>query len=156
MSVTKELRVGLTDVNDNAPLFGQEVYSVTVAESAVVDTSIATLTATDLDSVAFNYSIIDGNTGGFFQFDGSTVDLLTVAAVIDLDSLTNNAASYVLTVKVADGGIPEQTGTAMVYVSVTPTNDNPPTLASVTPIGTVSVSETVKGGVIERVRETDR
>jgi len=32
LSVTRQLKVGLTDINDNSPVFSQNVYDVTVAE----------------------------------------------------------------------------------------------------------------------------
>lgn len=50
LSSKASVTVTVTDVNDNAPLFVDEVYSASVAENAPAGTRIAAVKATDRDS----------------------------------------------------------------------------------------------------------
>lgn len=47
-----EVNVILSDVNDNAPVFEKNNYIIEVSESALVDTSIGSVTAHDADAGA--------------------------------------------------------------------------------------------------------
>ena len=73
-------------------------------------------------------------------FSGSTAGLLETSALIKPDSPDSDPASYTLTVTVVDGGSPELTGTATVYVTVTTSNDHSPIFGTTIPTGTISVS----------------
>ena len=137
---TRDLQVGITDVNDNDPVFAQEHYTgVTVTEGAT-STNIITFTTSDADSTfTAAYAISSGNSGGFFAFNGGTPNQLDVSSAIDLDSPTSDPAEYILVVTVADGHVTERTGTATVFITVTPSDDHNPTFDSTSP-GSISVS----------------
>lgn len=49
LSCTTEVYVAVKDVNDNAPVFTMETYTVTIAESAKVNTLITRVSASDED-----------------------------------------------------------------------------------------------------------
>jgi hypothetical protein len=51
-SDTVNVRFLVTDVNDNAPVFTPPSRAASVSEAAAVGTSVATFTATDMDSGA--------------------------------------------------------------------------------------------------------
>ena len=61
-----------------------------------------------------------------------------IQTAIDLDG--GDANFYTLIVEVGDGGTPELTGTATVYVSVTSSNDADPVFGATTPTGSIPVS----------------
>ncbi|KAK2158072.1 hypothetical protein LSH36_178g06015 [Paralvinella palmiformis] len=138
LSVTRQLKVGLTDINDNSPVFSQNVYDVTVAEGAAVDTSVLQLSATDADvtSTNFTYVITAGDSLSKFRFDATNPDTIEIAAVIDLDTGTSDPDSYTLTLQVSDG---TNTGVATVYVRVTSSNDHTPAFGTPT-VNTVTMA----------------
>lgn len=68
-SVTVPVYVAISDVNDNAPVFAQEVYNVTVSENVRLNPPMPLLqvNATDADEGTFGnvrYTIIEGNHNG--------------------------------------------------------------------------------------------
>ena len=79
------------------------------------------------------------NTNMITVFSSSTPGLLETSAVINPDSPSSDPDYYILTVKVKDGGSPELTGTATVYVTVTTSNDHTPVFGTTVPTGTISV-----------------
>ncbi len=44
-----DIKVEVLDVNDNTPVFTQEVYSVTLQENVPVGTTVIQVNATDMD-----------------------------------------------------------------------------------------------------------
>lgn len=73
-SVTK-LQVIVLDVNDNPPEFVTRSYHVTIPESASIDTEVARVMATSLDTglnAQIEYSILGGNEHGKFVMDTKT------------------------------------------------------------------------------------
>ncbi len=136
-SITRTLRIGVQDVNDNAPVFSDLVYDATTTEGDAVTTGVIQLVATDADSLAFSpvYSIVSGNGAGKFAISGDKIQIL---AVIDLDTPTGDPDSYELGVEVTDGTL---TGSATVYVVVQSTNDHDPVFGVT---GTNPVSPTSK------------
>ncbi|XP_074460534.1 protocadherin beta-1-like, partial [Larus michahellis] len=50
LSASKTLLVGLLDVNDNAPSFSQDVYTMVLSENEPAGTSLGRLSATDADT----------------------------------------------------------------------------------------------------------
>ena len=66
---TGTLTVGVTNINDNTPTFGQSVYSASVAEDQSSGTSVSQLAATDGDvTSSLSYVISAGNAAGKFAF----------------------------------------------------------------------------------------
>ena len=68
-TATRTLRVGIVNVNDNTPAFGQSVYDASVAEDQTSGTSVSQLAATDGDvTSSLTYMISDGNAAAKFAF----------------------------------------------------------------------------------------
>ncbi|VDL81819.1 unnamed protein product [Nippostrongylus brasiliensis] len=57
------VEIGITDVNDNAPVFDQEIYNITVMENSTLPITVARLKATDKDSGVNVPLTVDYNTG---------------------------------------------------------------------------------------------
>ena len=145
------VRVTVSDVNDNAPIFSQPQYNVSVAEEVPV-TFITVVTATDQDSgqnKRIVYSILGPNFG-VFTINSST-GVLTVLA---LDREKNDF--YQLVIEATDSspsGIQEST-TSLLQVTVVDANDNPPVFSF--PTGLVTFSELEMAGyVLTTVRASD-
>ena len=139
--ITRGVRIGITDFNDQNPVFSQSVYDVTTDEGAAVDTSVLQLSATDPDSgitPVFTYAISGGNTAGKYRVDG---DILEINSIIDLDTGVGDSAEYELTVTVTDQASPgDLTGTATVYVVVQSTNEHTPVWDAWSPVWTSSTT----------------
>ena len=137
-SVSRTVRVALVDVNDNRPAFSQSIYDVSLDEDQGIGTSVLQLAASDGDVTStLTYSISSGNSANRFRFSSSSAGLLETSAVIDLDTPTPDL--YTLVVNVVDGGSPQLTGTATVFVRINPLNDNSPVFGSTAP-ATITVS----------------
>lgn len=117
--------IQVVDVNDNRPSFDKLSYVASVAENSRVLTSVVTISASDPDPFGqLTYSIESAQPGN--QSDAFSVDfssgVITTADVLDRESID----TYVLQVKVTDGGEPTLSGFATVTINVTDKNDNPP------------------------------
>uniref|UniRef100_A0A8C5HJV2 Cadherin domain-containing protein n=1 Tax=Gouania willdenowi TaxID=441366 RepID=A0A8C5HJV2_GOUWI len=84
LSGTTEVKITLTDVNDNPPKFPQSVYPMSVSEDRVPGEEVGRLKAKDLDlgdNGLVNYRLVDGD--GINMFELST-DSETREAVVKL------------------------------------------------------------------------
>ncbi|MBN3309830.1 CADN protein, partial [Amia calva] len=71
-SDTAYVRIFISDVNDNKPVFAQNAYEVNVDEDADVGFAVVTVSANDEDEGAnakLRYQITSGNTGGVFDVE---------------------------------------------------------------------------------------
>uniref|UniRef100_UPI00398EB0C5 protocadherin Fat 1a isoform X2 n=1 Tax=Pristiophorus japonicus TaxID=55135 RepID=UPI00398EB0C5 len=133
----------LEDVNDNAPEFSSDPYTVSVFENTANKTLLTRVQATDPDTGLNRkvlYSLVDSADDHF------SVDELS--GIISLEKPLDRElqASYSLTVKVTDqGAVKQLSSVCTVLVSVLDINDNPPvfehreylvTLSEDIPLGT--------------------
>ena len=116
----------IVDVNDNAPIFTQEVYTGTVIEGTSSGFPVASILASDADSGLnglVGYAIDDGDFGGLLRVETrGSLGLVVVGMDIDREMV----ASFNLTVRASDMGVPVMSDTAVVLVAVEDVNDNPP------------------------------
>ena len=129
---TTTISVTVTDVNDNAPIFRPDTYSVQLREDIPVGRNVIRVLATDADqpntsNSIITYSITSGNTGSAFRISSSNGQIQTNQ---NLDFETTS--SYTLVVEGRDGGSPVMSSTATVTVTVINVNENPPTTSSYT------------------------
>lgn len=71
------------------------------------------------------YSIVDGNDAGKFKID-AIGGVVTVDAAINYEISEGGTHQFLLTVQVADNGIPSKSSNTTVTVNVNDRNDNPP------------------------------
>uniref|UniRef100_A0A3B4WJW5 Si:dkey-22o22.2 n=1 Tax=Seriola lalandi dorsalis TaxID=1841481 RepID=A0A3B4WJW5_SERLL len=146
--------INVTDVNDNVPFFLSSTYEATVPEGAEIGTSVAQVSATDLDSGLhgmIHYVILKDESGDsqFFSIDPLSGVIVTRAS-FDREQ----KASYLIEVQSQDGSEsarPGQQGqpntdTAYVRIFVTDVNDNAPAFAQ--PVYEVSVEEDKEVGFV--------
>jgi hypothetical protein len=63
-SRTVRVDISIVDVNDNAPVFGQQIYSADISVDFPVGGTVITVTATDADSSSnarISYALVDAS-----------------------------------------------------------------------------------------------
>ncbi|CAM4709346.1 unnamed protein product, partial [Lepidochelys kempii] len=129
-SGTAQIRVIVLDANDNAPVFSQPVYKVSVLENVPVGSLLLTVNATDPDEaihseVTYSLRKMKDKASQIFQVDSKTGEISTVG---NLDY--EEAASYEMEVQAKDVG--DLSARSKVLIRVIDVNDNAPkiTIAS--------------------------
>ena len=100
-TVDTTVTVTVTDEGE-APGFGEESYAFELAENVdgrVNRISLGTVTATDPDSDAVRYSLLDGNDSSLFAIEETSGELFYVGAGEDFEG---GVTSYELTVRASD------------------------------------------------------
>ena len=123
-SDTMQLNITVTDVNDNAPAFDQQVFTGSVLENSPLATQVLQVSATDADTgsnAALRYAIRGGNDGSVFAISQGS-GLLTTNGAIDFEAVP----SYSLIISAQDSGTPSLSSTVVVVITITDLNDNPP------------------------------
>uniref|UniRef100_H2ZF79 Cadherin domain-containing protein n=1 Tax=Ciona savignyi TaxID=51511 RepID=H2ZF79_CIOSA len=144
------VRVQITDINNNPPMFNQQGYEASVIESASRDFSIINITATDADYSRDNnvivYRILSGNTDKVFKIrtiDGPGTQVfgeICVAGELDRESVDR----YSLTVAAIDQGTPSLSSNTTVLINVLDVNDNRPTFNQTSYHGRAEIPENAK------------
>ncbi|XP_043937577.1 cadherin-4-like [Protopterus annectens] len=150
-----EIKIIVTDANDNRPYFTQASFTGSVAENVAPGTSVMTVTAADADdpntyNAILNYFLLDKSPDMMFTINRETGLISTVAAGLDRETVDQ----YILHIKVVDyeGNGYEATGTATILI--TDTNDNAPQFRHSQYTG--SVAEDLVGAVITRLDVIDK
>ncbi|KAM9181142.1 protocadherin-11 X-linked isoform 3-T3 [Dugong dugon] len=124
-----KIRFLIEDINDNAPLFPATVINISIPENSAINSRYALPAAIDPDigiNGVQNYQLIKGQS--IFGLDvietpeGDKMPQLIVQKELDREEKD----TYVMKVKVEDGGFPQRSSTAILQVSVADTNDNHP------------------------------
>ena len=152
-SATYTVSVG--DINDNRPVYAQNVYQINVAEALVVSAPIEIYTATDADegsNANLTYSIQSGNDEGKFALDPSS-GLLELAGTLNYDV----TESYELVLLADDQGPTSGlTGSTTVVITVVNAEDSAPTIIPLPGTYTVNLSEDVAlGNSVFDIEATD-
>ncbi|XP_074408343.1 protocadherin alpha-8-like [Zonotrichia albicollis] len=148
LRASRGLRVPVSDVNDNAPLFAQAVYTVLARENNAAGAELARLWARDPDEAAngrVSYSVWDGGVGvgggggaaGFSSSGGSGWRPASSYVSVDAESGRLWALQPLdyeelqvlqFEVRAVDAGEPPLSGNATVQLFVLDENDNAPAL----------------------------
>ncbi|XP_031159074.1 protocadherin alpha-2-like isoform X3 [Sander lucioperca] len=155
-SGTLKIVVNVIDVNDNVPVFSQPLYKAQVTENAPFQTSILTVTATDLDegiNGEIIYSFIERgnfNPEVLFSINPDTGEI-TVTGKVDYEENT----AYDIRVQARDKGMPSRSVHGKVLVEVTDVNDNIPEIIITSLMSPVKEDAEV-GTVVALVTVTDK
>ncbi|XP_010782996.1 protocadherin-18a isoform X1 [Notothenia coriiceps] len=122
------VEVEVLDINDNAPLFARAVIPIEISESAAVGARIPLDSATDPDvgeNSLYTYALEPNN---FFKIDiQSRTDGARYAELVVLRELDREVRSgYELKYTASDRGVPPRTGSTLLKISVSDSNDNSP------------------------------
>uniref|UniRef100_T1JHQ6 Cadherin domain-containing protein n=1 Tax=Strigamia maritima TaxID=126957 RepID=T1JHQ6_STRMM len=123
-STSAMVKIQVTDINDNSPIFYPREYNVSLRENVLETVPIVIIVATDADSGAFGtvtYRIVSGNVHQLFRIDSTTGELFMN------ERLNKRNAMHHLTVSAVDGGGRDSQGHAHIWVSVIDSHQRPPT-----------------------------
>ncbi|XP_064158213.1 protocadherin-16 isoform X1 [Anguilla rostrata] len=118
------LTVLVEDVNDNAPVFTQDLYQVTLLEHSPPGSPVITVTATDRDSGEngkVTYRVMSSTRDGF-HIDPSNGTLFFNRRV----EFDPKRPAITVVIEARDGGTPALSSIATVQVQVSDVNDNAP------------------------------
>ncbi|RVE52505.1 hypothetical protein evm_002899 [Chilo suppressalis] len=129
LSDTTDVEISVVDVNDNEPVFKQQLYTASITEDAVVGISVTQVSATDADvglngRVHYELDAKDREEGSFIIDPSSGV--IRTNKALDRESV----ATYDLKALAVDGGSPPQSSTVIVHIKVEDVNDSPPVFES--------------------------
>ncbi|XP_024284901.2 protocadherin alpha-7-like [Oncorhynchus tshawytscha] len=126
-SGTVNITIHVIDVNDNAPVFDRQVYTVTLYENPPVGSSVLRLHATDIDDGANGQVIytfdnsLKNKAFDLFAIDDVTGEI-TVKGLIDFEE----QSVYEIDMQASDKGPVTLTGHCSVVINVKDVNDNAP------------------------------
>uniref|UniRef100_A0A336LSR0 CSON015170 protein n=1 Tax=Culicoides sonorensis TaxID=179676 RepID=A0A336LSR0_CULSO len=129
LSTTAVVKILLSDVNDNFPIFYPREYNVSLRENdayQATSTPIVQVVAKDIDFGKFgqvSYRIVTGNEAGIFRLDSTSGQLF----VAKPNLLANNGLTfYHLNVTAIDGGDLQSKTNAEIYISLIDSAQKPP------------------------------
>ncbi|CAM5170960.1 unnamed protein product [Natator depressus] len=156
-SGTAQITVVVVDINDNAPVFDQSVYKVSLPENTPVGTLLIQLNATDPDEgpsgeVQYSFAVhTSDSVRKLFDLDPPT-GAVRVQGAVDFEE----AGFYEIHLRARDRGVPEMEGHCVLQVEVEDVNDNSPEVlltSLVNPVPENTPLETVVG--LFNVRDRD-
>ncbi|XP_044136920.1 protocadherin gamma-C5-like isoform X15 [Bufo gargarizans] len=126
-SGTTQINVIVSDINDNAPVFQESIYKISVLENIPLNTVVMKLNATDLDEggnceivYSFDQHTLD-SAREIFEINANTGEIIN-KATIDFEA----SGFYELYVKATDKGSPKLEGYCVIQVEIKDVNDNTP------------------------------
>ncbi|NXF13569.1 PCDGD protein, partial [Smithornis capensis] len=152
-SGTAQIKITVTDANDNPPVFTKEVYNVRLMENLPEGSLAFQVKATDNDEgknaeITYSFSDITDSARQLFNLDPSTGDV-KVTGPLDYEERRYYEAS----VEGKDGG--GLTAHAKVHIDIVDVNDNAPTL-SILPILNPIPEDSVPSTVVAVINVRDR
>nr|XP_014427789.1 protocadherin gamma-B5-like [Pelodiscus sinensis] len=150
---TAQIRINVTDINDNPPLFPQELYRVSLREGAPAGSLLLQLQASDQDEgsnaqISYVFSNVPEKARQRFSLDPDT-GKLTVKEPLDFEE----SRGYTLVVEAKDGG--GLVTHCKVEIRVLDENDNAPEV-TLTSLPSPVPEDSVPGTVIALVKVRDR
>ena len=156
------ISVDVSDVNDNSPVFSENVYNTSIMNKPDASIAVVTLSVKDLDSgangkISYNFSPKTSDIAkAHFDLNSETGEIFLMKKFT-----TGQKLKYKLYVKASDGGNPPLSSLAMVQVNVINEQNNAPVIdvnfVSASRENTVDISEDIKvGSFIAYVKVTDQ
>uniref|UniRef100_A0A4W3GBH0 Cadherin domain-containing protein n=1 Tax=Callorhinchus milii TaxID=7868 RepID=A0A4W3GBH0_CALMI len=148
------IRIKILDINDNPPVFTQEVFHGSIEEWSPLNTLVMTLNATDPDegeNALVAYRII--SQGGSQMFSAQTRGTI-VTSSLNLDREVSGHTSKLVEGRDMDGKAGGLQSTAKAEIKILDVNDNVPTLDKYE--YDVSVDENSKGKELLRIKVHDQ
>ncbi|XP_033890080.3 protocadherin-18a isoform X1 [Acipenser ruthenus] len=122
------VEVEVLDINDNSPQFSRSVIPIEISESAAVGTRIPLDSATDPDVAENSLHTYSLSQNEFFDIEVRTrTDGAKYAELIVVRELDREIqASYELQLLASDTGVPPRSGSTLLKISISDSNDNSP------------------------------
>jgi len=151
--------IKILDINDNSPVFKEDIENISVKESAPLGAELLITVAEDLDignNSVQSYEIVDRNDDGAFDLKVSRpTSEFQVKLVVSkrLDREIND--SYYLVIEARDGGSPPRIGRKGLSITVLDSNDHFPKFSKDLYVGEVRENSRV-GTFVLNVTATDK
>ncbi|XP_038055209.1 protein dachsous-like [Patiria miniata] len=125
------IRVRVTDVNDNSPVFPNSEINLDLSESTPIGAKRSLDSARDADDGIFStqgYRILSGNVDNTFSllFRTAPNGEVFLDLVIENSLDRETTPDYVLVIEAYDGGSPARLGNMTLNINILDINDNPP------------------------------
>ncbi|XP_021548940.1 protocadherin gamma-A12, partial [Neomonachus schauinslandi] len=150
---TTRIRVMVVDVNDNAPVFAQSEYRVSVPENVAVGTKLLLVSATDPDEganaeVMYSFRYVDNKAAQIFKLDAN---LGTISTIGELNH--EESEFYEMEVQAVDNA--GYSARAKVLITVLDVNDNAPEVV-VTSLSSSILENSPRGTLIALLNVNDQ
>nr|XP_049605308.1 protocadherin alpha-8-like [Syngnathus scovelli] len=155
-SGTLNVSIHVLDINDNRPIFSQDIYEITIAENIPIGTSIFKINGTDPDegiNGEIEYSLaktLKKNVYSVFEVEKAT-GVIKVKGKVDYEE--NDI--YKLDIEASDRGTPPLTGECRVIIKIRDMNDNVPEI-EVTSLSNTVPEDSKPGTVISLISVKDK
>ncbi|XP_053734542.1 protocadherin alpha-8-like [Synchiropus splendidus] len=155
-SGTLNVSIIVLDINDNRPIFSQDVYQIKVKENLPVGASIIKLNATDQDqgiNSELEFSLGKHLRRGYnelFKLHKQTGEITLMGS---LDHELNEVFEF--DVEASDKGIPPLSGECRVIINIIDVNDNPPDI-EVTSLSNTVAEDSKQGTVVSLIKVKDK
>ncbi|XP_054105992.2 protocadherin gamma-B1 isoform X21 [Callithrix jacchus] len=121
---TTAIQIEVTDANDNAPVFSQDVYKVSLRENVPPGTSVLKVTASDQDEginaeITYSFKSLRDDIGNLFVLDNQNGEIKS-KDFIDFEI----RSSYTMSIEAKDGG--GMTSQCKIILEILDENDNAP------------------------------
>ncbi|KPP64480.1 protocadherin-18-like [Scleropages formosus] len=122
------VEVEVLDINDNSPQFSRATIPIEISESAAVGTRIPLDSATDPDVGENSLHTYSLTPNGFFKIDIRTrTDGAKYAELVVIKELDRELqSSYELRLMASDTGVPPRSGSTLLKITISDSNDNSP------------------------------
>nr|XP_021144867.1 protocadherin gamma-B3 [Columba livia] len=152
-SGTVQIRINVTDANDNAPVFSKSVYVARVRENVPAGSLVLRVRATDVDAgsngwVSYSFGNVPDSVRALFSVDSESGEVKTVGS-LDFEE----KSKYSFGLEARDGG--GLTGHCKVQINVTDANDNAPEITMLSVSSPVS-EDAPAGTVVALLKVRDR
>ncbi|XP_039339419.1 protocadherin gamma-B1-like [Mauremys reevesii] len=152
-SGTAQIRVNVTDANDNPPVFTEEIYKVSVRENLPRGSLLLQVKAADKDEglygqITYAFSNIPDNARTLFYLDPEK-GKITNTRILDFE----DTHKYMLGVEARDGG--GQSAHSKVQITILDENDNAPEV-TFTSVSSPVAEDSVPGTVIALIKVRDQ
>ncbi|XP_053893414.1 protocadherin gamma-B5-like [Malaclemys terrapin pileata] len=150
---TVQIRINVTDANDNPPVFTEEIYKVSLSENLPQDFLVLQVKATDKDEglyakIVYSFSNIPDSISKLFKMDPDNGEIITKW---NLDyEMANN---FLLDVEATDGG--GLTAHCKLQIEILDENDNAPEI-TLTSVSSLAPEDSLAGTVIALINVIDQ
>ncbi|XP_051275270.1 protocadherin alpha-3-like isoform X6 [Dicentrarchus labrax] len=121
------LEITVTDINDNAPVFSEQLQSLDIAENTLPGVKFGLIEASDLDVGRNGVNTYKLSNNDYFSLEIHKGGDSVSAELVLKKSLDREQDSVIkLTLTAVDGGNPSKSGTSQIIINVLDNNDNHP------------------------------
>ncbi|XP_063024461.1 protocadherin gamma-B5-like [Melospiza melodia melodia] len=152
-SGTVQVRINVTDANDNPPVFSKNLYEARVPENLPVESVVLRVRATDADAgsngrVSYSFGSVPDSVRALFIIDRDSGEVRT-AGPLDFEG----QSKYIFGVEATDGG--GLTDDCEVQIDITDENDNAPEI-TILSLSSPVPEDTPAGTVVAVLKVRDR